>query len=224
MTEKVTKRTKKVKVDPSLPDNTKLRPFVALKSLSAGIVTEFYKNLSISSVKRALGIDPSLTGTVAAFYTISKGDHFIAVHDLSKSVATKGVARVASISNKLIDLLESYPCNVVVLEDYAHGAAHQAHPLGELGFALRYCLAELQQIVWPFGSRVGTVPIGTWKKSLGLAGNAPKIAVQMWLAERYSLYIQNNDIADSVCLAIYAMSLITGEIPPKGAVIDVTYF
>jgi hypothetical protein len=224
MTEKATKptkRTKKIKPDLSVPDSSKLLPWANLNELNSANVKYLYAN---HKNPMALGIDASLTGTVVAFFSIENENYNIKVYDLSKSIFVKGVARVVCIYNRLLSLLETYSCDVVLLEDYAHGAANQAHALGELGFAMRYALGSLLFSVGSFNARIGTVPIGTWKKSLGLAGNAPKIAVQMWLAERYSLYIQNNDIADAISIAIYGMSLITGEIPAKGSVINVTYF
>lgn len=229
-------RAKKVKPVRGIPDTSRIWPFVPIVTDEVSMLR--YKHAFSNDKGWFIGIDPGYdTPTISAIRKIDDTT-FEAVVQKIRIPEFKGtVGQLAIIHEAVENFMLKYVPIMALLEDYAYAKTNKAHQMGEIGFLLRYllskylnsyarymftlCGATIEQVLE--SPPVGTVPIGSWKKALGLPGNAAKIAVQMWLAEYYGIFEKDENVADAMGIAICAFATETGHLPPKGSKFVTTF-
>lgn len=142
-----------------------------------------------------LGLDLSLTGTGV---TLLCPD----VPEIYESVTLKNklrsMERLAYIESVIMAKVQEAGVKTAALEGYAFSAMDsQKHSLGELGGIVKLAL-------WRAGVEMIIVPATTLKKWATTKGNADKILMGVSIFKQTGAQFEDDNQADSYCLAMFA--------------------
>lgn len=109
--------------------------------------------------------------------------------------------RMVEIAESVIGVLASVPrVDLVVLEGFAYGRAHQAHQMGGLGYIVRLVLQD-HRFKW-----IEVAP-SALKKFVSGSGNANKDVMLKNVYKRFGFDTNDNNVADAVGLLYAGLAL-----------------
>lgn len=157
---------------------------------------------------RVLGIDPSQskTGLVVLEATGKVTKPTLLHMSLCKpKAAVKGHDRQSAHASDMIDLLNKFRPELVVIEGYGLNFAHKSSvvPLVELGGLLRYFLRQYE---YPYLCP----PPGSHKEFITGKGNATKVKIIEVVKKRWDLTAATDDEADAFGLAFIGLAYLGG--------------
>lgn len=145
-------------------------------------------------VSRALGLDISATATGIVVLQATASARPKLLEERTFKPKTKGFQRCSDVAQAVMDAIEVFEPNEVVVEGYGYANAHTLATLVEVGTVVRYFLL---QHGWKF---LELTPNGL-KKFVTGKGNAAKDKMQLSVYERWGHKPANADTADAFGLA-----------------------
>ena len=116
-----------------------------------------------------------------------------------------GFDRCADMAMSMMDIVNGFKPDLVVIEGYGYSNAHTLVTLVEIGTVLRYFL-------WQEGIKYRDVSPNTLKKFATGKGNSPKDVVIKEVYKHWGHDVTDNNIADAIVLGYLGLAL-------KGAVV-----
>ena len=164
---------------------------------------------------KSLGLDLSLSST--GFCVIA--DSFIVKHGVIKTdkKTFKGEAelirRTDFIVNEIVDIMNTFVPEVIVIEGYAMGANGRVFDLAELGGKVKTTLYHHRDE--GYRGAIYTCPPSSLKMAFQGKGNASKEQM-IECAQDYSFYTDDNNVADAFFLALagYAVKCVNYKSHP----------
>lgn len=157
--------------------------------------------------KIVLAIDPS---TKTGFTVLEVNKTNIHIKHLEEYKApSKGMERLGFIAGRLDQLLSKYAPDIVYIEGYSFMSKFNLVTMAEVGTIFRYFL-------WQAGYEVIEVAPTTLKKFITGKGNSNKNLILLNVFKNWNINIENDNIADSFGLAMFAAYRLLGISDEKG--------
>lgn len=135
----------------------------------------------------SLGIDPGLTNL--SLVGVEKESVVYQENFRSKK---KGYERLLDIERKIRCVVDELSPGIIALEAYSFASKYHSHQMGELGWAIRRNILDIEWIL---------VHPTSLKKFATGKGNSPKDIILQQVYKRWGIEFTNNNIADAFVLA-----------------------
>jgi hypothetical protein len=156
---------------------------------------------------RVMGLDLSLTAPGIALVQPPEPP----LGQLVKVGSLRGVARLAHISDAVMDAALELQPDIVAIEGYSYNSSPKAHDIGELGGVVRYRLYMAE-------FRCEAVPAARWRRQL-FGRNVSKDLVAREALKRYGIEFDSLDVLEAWCVATAVWRLHEGLDKPAPVVL-----
>lgn len=146
---------------------------------------------------RALGLDLS---TKAGIAVVEFGKKVIHAEEVEFK-KLRGMERVSELSSRVLDVVEKYQPDKIVIEGLFIGRTSSAIVLAEINSIIRYYL-------WQNEMQYIDVPATSLKKWLTGKGNAQKDTMMMEVYKQFGYESKTNNIADAVALGMFGLCVL----------------